>query len=122
MRSFVEGVSSNAAFFSSTRIKPLQGTTPKLPISSHGINQFKRELPSGVAAVVVMDDFGDTSAMLITIESNEKTFKELKTYMSNLLEAQSLYQQSKNQYIDAFAEYQVKKVAYLQSTGETAIK
>ncbi len=42
--------------------------------------------------------------------------------MSNLLEAQSLYQQSKNQYIDAFAEYQVKKVAYLQSTGETAIK
>lgn len=50
----------------------------------HGINQFKRELPSGVAAVVVMDDFGDTSAMLITIESNEKTFKELKTYMDGL--------------------------------------
>ncbi len=24
--------------------------------------------------------------------------------------------------MDAFAEYQVKKVAYLQSTGETAIK
>lgn len=53
---------------------------------------------------------------------HEDYYKAGTVNMSNLLEAQSLYQQSKNQYIDAFAEYQVKKVAYLQSTGETAIK
>ncbi len=50
----------------------------------HGINQFKSELPTGVAAVIVMDDFGDTSALLITMESKDKTYRELNTYMDGL--------------------------------------
>lgn len=50
----------------------------------HGMNQFKSQLPAGVLAVQVMDDFGDTSALLITIESNDKTYRELKTYMDGL--------------------------------------
>lgn len=50
----------------------------------HGINQFKGQLPSGVLAVQVMDDFGDTSALLITMESDDKTYKELKDYMDGL--------------------------------------
>ncbi len=49
---------------------------------------------------------------------HEDYYKAGTVTMSNLLEAQSLYQQSKNQYIDAYAQYQIKKVAYLQSTGE----
>lgn len=50
----------------------------------HGINGFKAELPKGVLAVMVMDDFGDTSALLITMESKDKTYRELKCYMDDL--------------------------------------
>lgn len=50
----------------------------------HGIGMFKAQLPSNVLAVQVMDDFGDTSALLITMESEEKTYRELKEYMDNL--------------------------------------
>ena len=31
----------------------------------HGVNAFKAQLPRGVVAVMVMDDFGDSSALLI---------------------------------------------------------
>lgn len=50
----------------------------------HGINEFKAQLPSGVLAVQVMDDFGDTSALLITMESEDKTYRELNDYMDGL--------------------------------------
>ncbi len=50
----------------------------------HGIAQFKSSLPSNVAALMVMDDFGDTSALLITMESEDKTYRELDTYMDRL--------------------------------------
>ena len=50
----------------------------------HGVSQFKSQLPRGVLAVQVMDDFGDTSALLITMESNDKTYRELNTYMDGL--------------------------------------
>ena len=50
----------------------------------HGVGQFKSELPQGVLAVQVMDDFGDTSALLVTMESGDKTYRELNTYMNGL--------------------------------------
>ncbi len=50
----------------------------------HGVGQFKSELPQGVLAVQVMDDFGDTSALLVTMESGDKTYRELNTYMDGL--------------------------------------
>ncbi len=50
----------------------------------HGINAFKSQLPRGVLAVQVNDDFGDTSALLITMESDEKTYRELHDYMTAL--------------------------------------
>lgn len=50
----------------------------------HGINQFKQQLPPEVLAVQVMDDFGDTSALLITMESDDKTYAELDDYMDDL--------------------------------------
>ena len=49
-----------------------------------GVQQFKSSLPSGVLALQVQDDFGDASALLITMESNEKTYRELKAYMDDL--------------------------------------
>lgn len=50
----------------------------------HGLNSFKSRLPSGVLALVVNDDFGDTSALLITLESADKTYRELEDYLSRL--------------------------------------
>ena len=50
----------------------------------HGVTDFKASLPSNVLAVKVLDDFGDTSALLITMESQEKTYRELNDYMDLL--------------------------------------
>ncbi len=50
----------------------------------HGLAAFKMQLPAGVAAVVTNDDFGDTSALLITLESDTRSSRELKGYMDDL--------------------------------------
>lgn len=50
----------------------------------HGVSQFKSQLPSNVVALVVNDDFGDTSALLITMESTDKTYRELDDYIDLL--------------------------------------
>ena len=50
----------------------------------HGLNNFKSELPSGVLAIVVNDDFGNTSALLIAIESSQRSYRELKQYSDDL--------------------------------------
>ena len=42
----------------------------------HGLTSFKNQLPSGVLALQANDDFGDTSALLITLESEDKTYRE----------------------------------------------
>ena len=38
--------------------------------------------------------------------------------MSDLLEAQTLYQNSRSAYVEAYAEYQIKKREYLNATGQ----
>ena len=50
----------------------------------HGLNGFKAQLPSGVLAIVVNDDFGNTSALLIAIESGQRSYRELKEYSDDL--------------------------------------
>lgn len=50
----------------------------------HGVATFNSQLPSNVVAIQVMDDFGDTSALLITMESKDKTYRELHDYMDEL--------------------------------------
>ena len=50
----------------------------------HGLNAFKPQLPSGVLAIVVNDDFGNTSALLIAIESDQRSYRELKEYSDDL--------------------------------------
>lgn len=46
----------------------------------HGLSGFKSQLPTGVLALVANDDFGDTSALLIAIESDVRSHRELETY------------------------------------------
>ena len=50
----------------------------------HGLNSFKAQLPSGVLAIVVNDEFGNTSALLIAIESDQRSYRELKLYSDEL--------------------------------------
>ncbi len=50
----------------------------------HGLNNFKLELPTGVVGIVVNDDFGNTSALLIAIESSQRSYRELKQYSDDL--------------------------------------
>lgn len=47
----------------------------------HGLQLFKKtSLPTGVLEVVVVDDFGNTSSMLLAIESETRTPRELESY------------------------------------------
>ena len=50
----------------------------------HGLNTFKSQLPSGVVALVVNDDFGDACALLITVESQQRSYRELQQYSDEL--------------------------------------
>ena len=51
----------------------------------HGLNSFKSQsLPSGVLALAVNDDFGSASALLIAIESQDRSPRELKRYSDDL--------------------------------------
>jgi multidrug efflux pump len=50
----------------------------------HGLQIFRTQLPSGVVGIQVNDDFGDTSSLLITMDSKDKTYRELNEYMKQL--------------------------------------
>ena len=50
----------------------------------HGLSAFKMQLPSSVAAVQAIDDIAETSALLITIESGQKTYREMRQYLDDL--------------------------------------
>lgn len=51
----------------------------------HGLNTFKsQQLPSGVLALQVNDDFGSASALLIALESENHSYRELKGYADDL--------------------------------------
>lgn len=48
---------------------------------------------------------------------NNEYYRAGTTKMSDLLQAQTLYQQSRDSYVDAYAAYKIKTVEYLQATG-----
>lgn len=104
----------------------------------HGLALYKQSLPSGVLALVANDDFGNTSALLIAIESKERSYRELQDYSDRLsdrlLKIPSvanvrLYGNHKEQvslYIDrqrleAFGIGQQTLMATLQSQGLTTM-
>lgn len=49
-----------------------------------GLQARKMTLPMGVLAVAVLDDFSNTSAMLISLESSDKSYGELQDYAEEL--------------------------------------
>lgn len=50
----------------------------------HGLSLFKAQLPAGVLAVIANDDFGDTSALLISLESETRSYRELEDWLETL--------------------------------------
>lgn len=50
----------------------------------HGLDELKMTLPSGVLALIANSDFGDTSALLITLSSDTKSYKELEEQLKKL--------------------------------------
>jgi len=50
----------------------------------HGLNEFKSTLPSGVLALMANSDFGDTSALLITLSSDTKSYKDMENQLKRL--------------------------------------
>lgn len=59
-------------------------TTPFWNEFKLGMDAVKLKLPSGVLAVETISNFGDTSSLLITMSSDQKTYRELGTYMDDL--------------------------------------
>ena len=49
-----------------------------------GMENEKLKLPAGVLAVETLSDFGATSSLLITMQSSDKTYRELSEYMDQL--------------------------------------
>ena len=50
----------------------------------HGLTEFKSSLPSGVMALIANDNFADVASLLITLESDDKTYRELDGYLDVL--------------------------------------
>ncbi|MCL2041887.1 MAG: efflux RND transporter permease subunit [Bacteroidales bacterium] len=50
----------------------------------HSLNMFKSSLPSGVLALIANDNFGDAAAILVAMESGDKTYREMDGYLDIL--------------------------------------
>ncbi|MDR1363531.1 MAG: efflux RND transporter permease subunit [Spirochaetaceae bacterium] len=54
---------------------------PKLQI---GLQEFKSQLPSQTLALTAVSDFGDYSTILLSISSDNRTYRELESYCNRL--------------------------------------
>ena len=50
----------------------------------HGLSELKPTLPIGVMALIANSDFGDTSAILITLSSESRSYKEMEEDLKKL--------------------------------------
>ena len=104
----------------------------------HGLNTFKQQLPHGVMAIAVNDDFGSTSAILMAIESEHRSYRELRKYSDDLadelrriesVDNVNLYGETKEQltiYIDrerlaAYGIGQMQLMQALNAAGMTTM-
>lgn len=103
----------------------------------HGLAELKMTLPPGVIALFADSDFGDTSALLITLSSENKSYKELEAELKKLeaecrkipsaskikhygLQKEKIYIKVKPELLN---EYNIKSLSLLsdyQSNGTTS--
>lgn len=50
----------------------------------HSLSTFKSQLPAGVMALIANDNFGDVAAILVAMESEDKTYREMDGYLDIL--------------------------------------
>ncbi len=50
----------------------------------HGLNELKGSLPSGLVSLTADNDFGNTSALLLSVRSDGKTYRELEDCIKRL--------------------------------------
>ena len=50
----------------------------------HGLNELKAQLPAGLTSLTADNDFGNTSALLLSIRSDGKTYRELEDFITQL--------------------------------------
>ncbi len=50
----------------------------------HGLNELKAALPSGLISLTADNDFGNTSALLLAVRSDGKTYRELEDWIKRL--------------------------------------
>ncbi|MBN2530830.1 MAG: efflux RND transporter permease subunit [Deltaproteobacteria bacterium] len=50
----------------------------------HGLDELKMQLPRDVVALIGTNDFGDTSALLVTMSSPKKSYRQLEDVMTSL--------------------------------------
>lgn len=90
-----------------------------------GMEAEKMKLPAGVLAVETISDFGATSSLLITMQSDEKTYRELQNYMDELKDAlrpiesigsMTVYGTQKEQISVTFNTEKLKNYAISEST------
>lgn len=77
-----------------------------------GLDELKMKLPSGVLALVGTNDFGDTSALLITLSSDQRDYRELEVILKKL-EAQIRKINSVSK-IKRYGEQQEKVYVYVK--------
>ena len=51
---------------------------------NHGLSLFRNQLPAGVFALFSNSDFGDTSALLISLESDRASYRQLEQWLDKL--------------------------------------
>lgn len=79
----------------------------------HGLDELKMQLPNGVLALIGTNDFGDTSALLITLSSEEKSYRELDETLKELeADIRKIPSVSK---IKTFGEQKEKVFVYVQA-------
>jgi multidrug efflux pump subunit AcrB len=49
----------------------------------HGLNELKDQLPAGVLSLTADNDFGNASALLLAVQSDTKSYRELEKYIES---------------------------------------
>ena len=101
----------------------------------HGLTELKMQLPSQVVALIGTNDFGDTSALLLTLTAEGRTWAEMDLYLRDLeaelrrLPATSKLKRSGTQHEsirihvsrDRLAQYGLRHLNVLQALQGTGV-
>ena len=79
------------------------------------MQKTQNDLQSAYQQVLIAQKSIDQAAEYLRL--NENYYKAGTSSMSDLLDAQTLFRQSKDKYAEVYADYEIKKTEYLQITG-----